>query len=461
MAGKILIADSVPTNRILLKVKLSTCFYDVVQATSGADCQSMAQKTQPDIVILGAELGDQSATETISAFKTNPHLTHIPILVITSETDTDTKIAALKAGADDFLASPLDDLALMARLRALMRTATAAETLRKRNDASVVSGFCETRANFDTPGKITLVGTTLAEAMGWRAGLRGLMSADIAVEHGDHLLERIHNGHISDIYVLPARFKAGYEGLRLISDLRARAATRDAGIVVMHGAQDRNEALMALDLGANDLVLRGADPEEMALRLQMQLKRKRQIDHLHETLDEGLRLASLDSLTGLKNRRYALSNLETIASDSCRLGQQFALFLIDIDHFKAVNDTYGHATGDAALVEVSRRLQNALRDCDLLARFGGEEFLACLPATGLFEARAIAERLRQAICATPVAKSAAGIPVNVSISIGLAMGEAATGERAEIPNLISIADQALYAAKAEGRNQVTLGAYVA
>lgn len=230
---------------------------------------------------------------------------------------------------------------------------------------------------------------------------------------------------------------------------------------------------MALDLGANDLITRGADPEEMALRLRTQMRRKKESDQLKQTLDEGLSLASIDSLTGLYNRRYALPHLEKIAKEAHEGGQHFALMLVDIDRFKLVNDTYGHAVGDEVLIEVAHRMRDNLRGMDLVARFGGEEFLVCMPMTTLMEARAAAERLRAAICARPVAMSSDGAPVTVSASIGLAMGggmgagmgAGMGGEmNAHAPNvsdLIAIADQALYGAKAEGRNQVTLGSYAA
>jgi two-component system cell cycle response regulator len=129
-----------------------------------------------------------------------------------------------------------------------------------------------------------------------------------------------------------------------------------------------------------------------------------------------------------------------------------------LDRFKLVNDTFGHQVGDTVLTEVAKRMRDNLRGIDLVARFGGEEFLVCMPMTTLMEARTAAERLRSAICGTPVATAPDGTPVSVSASIGLAMGGAS---QASIEMLLQIADRALYDAKAEGRNQVTLGSYAA
>lgn len=459
MAGRILIADNVPTNRIILKVKLAAAFYDVSQASTGSETLKLARETDPNLIILDLNLGDMSGLEACAALKADPTTAHIPIAIITNSCDSEAKIAALKAGADEFLTKPLDELTLTARVRALMRASATTEELRRRNETAQTLGFAEAAQVFETPGRITLIGHDIEEAMSWRAGLKGMIHDTIVIERAERLLERIYKGDTADVYVISAR--PGSEGLRLISDLRAREATRHAGIVVVHNQQDRREALMALDLGANDLIPRGADPEELVLRLRTQMRRKRESDLLRQAVDEGLRLASRDSLTGLFNRRYAFPHLEKIAQESSRSGLHFALMLVDLDRFKAINDTYGHSVGDRVLVEVADRLRDNLRGMDLVARFGGEEFLICLPMTTLMEARAVAERIRTAIYSVPVAHTADGQAITMSASIGLAMGGASHEPEMAIPELIEIADRALYVAKSEGRNQVTLGSHAA
>ncbi|WP_417277942.1 diguanylate cyclase domain-containing protein [Celeribacter sp.] len=458
MAGRILIADNVPTNRIILKVKLSSAFYDVTQAPTGQEALKLARETRPNLIILDGDLGDMSGYDACATLKADPLTAHIPVAIITPAQKPEAKIAALKAGADEFLSKPLDELTLTARVRALMRASATSEELRRRNETAHALGFSEAASHYATPGKIALIGSTSEEAMTWRAGLKGMVHDEIAIERADHLLESIYHGKVADLYVISAQAGGSSEGLRLISDLRARETTRSAGIVVVHGPQDRREALMALDLGANDLITRGADPEEMALRLRTQMRRKKEADLLKMTLDEGLRMATRDKLTGLYNRHYAMPHLAKLARDARDNHQHFAVMLLDIDKFKTVNDTYGHATGDAVLIDVAKRLSDSLRSMDLLARFGGEEFLVCMPMTTLMEARAVAERLRATICARPAAVAPDGTPVTVSASIGLAMGGA--GQH-DIDTLLEIADRALYAAKAEGRNQVTLGSHAA
>ncbi|MFT6169538.1 MAG: two-component system cell cycle response regulator [Celeribacter sp.] len=458
MAGRILIVDNVPTNRIILKVKLSSAFYEVIQAASGHDALLRAADSQPEIIILDTDLGDMTAHEACAQLKANSATCHIPILIATPSGDTEAKIAALKAGADEFLAKPIDELTLTARVRALMRARATTDELRRRDETARTLGFAEAPASFSTPGKIALIGRTAEDAMTWRAGLRGLVSDDIEIVVADRLLETIAAGNAADLYVISSDIFGNTNGLRLIADIRARQITRSAGIVVVHGRQDRKEAIMALDLGANDIITRGADPEELALRLRSQMRRKKEADVLRISVDEGLRLAMVDPLTGLYNRRYAMPHLAQISEQSAKSNQNFAIMLIDLDRFKTINDTFGHCVGDQVLTEVAKRMRENMRGIDLVARFGGEEFLICMPMTTLMEARTAAERLRSVICATPVAMSTEGAPVSVSASIGLSMGG---DSNASIETLLQISDRALYDAKAEGRNQVTLGSHAA
>ncbi|SEK60097.1 diguanylate cyclase [Pacificibacter marinus] len=458
MAGRILIVDNVPTNRIILKVKLSSAYYDVIQATCGKDALDRARDSDPEIIILDTDLGDMTAHDACAHLKADPATRHIPVLIATPPGDTEAKIAALKAGADEFLAKPIDELALTARVRALMRARATTDELRRRDETARSLGFAEAPSSFAALGKIVLIGRSAEDAMTWRAGLRGLVMDEIEIIQADKVLEAIAKNNVADLYVISSDILGKTNGLRLLSDIRARPHTRSAGIVVVHGPQDRKEAVMALDLGANDIITRGADPEELALRLRSQMRRKKEADVLRNSVDEGLRLAMIDPLTGLYNRRYALPYIAQVSQKSILLEQNFALMLIDLDRFKLVNDTYGHAVGDQVLTEVAKRMRDNLRGIDLVARFGGEEFLICMPMTTLVEARTAAERLRSVIFNTPVAVASDGTSVSISASIGLSMG-GQTGETIEM--LLQISDRALYDAKAEGRNQVTLGSHAA
>ncbi len=260
-----------------------------------------------------------------------------------------------------------------------------------------------------------------------------------------------------DAFVVAASIESLGDGLALVSELRSRMATRHAVIIVKVAEDDPPAHLtsMALDLGANAVQAGSFDAEELATRLRPLLCRKLETDALRADFDSHLSLAVTDPLTGVYNRRYAQSYLDRIAREARDTGQSFALMALDLDRFKSVNDTYGHLVGDEVLVEVARRLRENVREIDLLARIGGEEFIIALPATTTAQAAHAAERLRQVISEVPVqSPPSRGISIPVTMSIGVAIGDQLVGD---VNALLERADRALYASKAEGgRNQVTM-----
>jgi two-component system cell cycle response regulator len=205
----------------------------------------------------------------------------------------------------------------------------------------------------------------------------------------------------------------------------------------------------------NEVLSHPIDMEELALRLGTQLRAKRGADQRRAEVEAGLRLAVIDPLTGLFNRRYALNHMENISARAAKTGRDFAVIMLDFDHFKQINDQHGHAVGDQVLAEVAMRLREKLRAMDLIARLGGEEFLIVLPDTGLGQAERIAERMCRLIEMAPVICPGpnGALKVSVTVSLGLAMGGPRRRE-ADPAVLIEQADHALYAAKAGGRNTV-------
>ena len=169
---------------------------------------------------------------------------------------------------------------------------------------------------------------------------------------------------------------------------------------------------------------------------------------------DSLRMALVDPLTGLFIRRHAAQQLPLIAARAVERGRDVAVMVVDLDRFKAVNDQHGHAAGDAVLIEVARRLRVNLREGDLLARIGGEEFLAVLPDSSIPEARLVAERLCEAIDERPI-RLATGQALKVTVSIGVAVSALEGGGALSVDRLVEQADLALLESKGAGRNQVT------
>jgi diguanylate cyclase (GGDEF)-like protein len=175
------------------------------------------------------------------------------------------------------------------------------------------------------------------------------------------------------------------------------------------------------------------------------------VSDLVRSADEMAELAMKDALTGIYNRRHFMARLDTEWKRYQRYGRPFSLLMLDIDHFKSVNDRHGHDMGDQVIISVARLCERQTRDSDVTARIGGEEFAVLLPETNIEEARATAERLRQAVAGRPLAGD--GERISVTVSIGVAFADSKAGD---VTELMKRADEALYVAKRTGRNRVAV-----
>jgi two-component system cell cycle response regulator len=257
-----------------------------------------------------------------------------------------------------------------------------------------------------------------------------------------------------DVFILQDDGSDSAGQLRLVSELRSQPATRHAAVCVLGPAAEGEEAAIAFDLGADDVVPPDVSPAELGLRTVCLIRRKQAGDRQRARMQDSLRLAMIDPLTGLYNRRFVGPQLGAIAARALADGVDFAVMLVDLDRFKLVNDLHGHAAGDQVLVEVAQRLSANLRATDLLARIGGEEFLIVLPDTGTSRACQVAQRLCDAVEERPF-RLASGAGLAVTISIGVAVSGKATGCPLTAEDLVEEADLALRESKQAGRNQVS------
>jgi two-component system cell cycle response regulator len=473
MQGKILIVDSAATNRIMLKVKLASAYYDVAMAASAQEAIQMAQALQPDAILLAMCLPDDAALAFCRSLKSDETLRRIPVVMLVDAAAQDHRIAALTAGADDVLSKPLDDTLLLARIRSLLRARSSADELSLREGTSRALGFAEPASDFETIGQVALLGTNPQASTRLAARLKPYIRDQLRHFTIQDALSTLNAQTLPDVIVIVLDRVNPELGLRLLAEIRARAVTRHVGIIALSDPKDSRTAAAALDIGANDVMPFDGDPAELGLRIKAQRHQKRVADRLRDTMRDGLQAAVIDPLSGLYNRRYAISHLKRVAEQAAQSGKPFAVMIADIDHFKLVNDRHGHAAGDAVLIEVANRLRQNLRAVDLVARIGGEEFLIVMPNTGLESALAAAKRLCRKIEQTPcpiaktvnIATAPAPAPVlSVTVSIGIAIGadpavtdpESMAATDQGVGHLLDRADQALYGAKNRGRNCVRL-----
>lgn len=454
MSGRILITGPKVEARRILERTLDDAHYDVMTAEVDVHLKSVAIGYGPDVIVIADDTEWHRAIDACRELKAEAELRDVPIVMASKAGNTSARRAALEAGADELLPLPPDEMVLMARLRSIQRLSETSEELRRRRHTAGDFGFAEATPAFAPPARIAFVCYDTSRPDDWRGRLGRLLHHRIELVEPSGALDRGNEGRAADVYVLDL-VNDGLQALKLIPELRSRAQTRRAGILVITGVGDTEYAAMALDLGANDLIPADFDDAELAIRLRTQVKRKQEADSLRAALDEDLRMAVIDPLTGLYNRRYAMAHLKRLTTRAAETGRNFTIMVADLDRFKEVNDTHGHTAGDAVLVEVARRLKDNLRGNDLIARIGGEEFLIALPDCQLSEAHQAGERMRRTIDREPVLLPS-GEEIRITMSIGVAVGGSARGIDV-VSSLIDSADRALYDAKAEGRNHVTLG----
>ena len=461
MSGRVMIVDPVSTNRIVLKVKLIAARYGVVPCASFAEALGRLDDEKPDLILVEASQLGTGLADFCAQVRQDRRNADIPVLGLGHFTDSYARLEALAAGADDILPKPFCDALLLAMIRSLLRTRDEARETLLTDDTRTALGFSEGPVGFDHAGSVAIVCDDDLCSQRFGHLLNGLRSGQASAITPTEALEP-RGKLVPELFILDARnalARNSIEGVyQLIADLRSRTETRNAAQLVVLPAGSSAMAAMALDLGANAAASADAAPEEMLLRARALLARKAKQDRVRDTLKSGLEAAMTDPLTGLSNRRFAMSHLAGLAERAVETGRNFAVMVLDIDHFKRINDTHGHAAGDQVLIGVAEILRRNLRAVDLVARVGGEEFLIAMPDASAEAAHAAAERLRQKIASADFGSSEAGF-LNVTLSVGIALGAAGqvVGGKSAIEDLILSADAALYRSKAAGRNTVNLG----
>jgi two-component system cell cycle response regulator len=453
----LLIVDGVATNRIHLKSRLSAACYDVHQVDRISALKSSLRQVRPDLILSAGTLPDGNAAQLRAALRTNEQTAGIPVIALAAQDDPGARLAALASGVDDVLSRPLDEGYLLARIRSLLRRRQSESEWQPREADSRALGFGEPRVAFRQASHITLICADRVAARRRARTLRERTEDRVTAYPLDALNDVLTQAKAPDAIVLDLTDDVGRAGLSVLAELKSRPPTRRAALIAVCPEDAPALAADALDMGADDVLPTGFAIDELALRLAAQLRRKRRADRMRATVRRGLRAAITDPMTGLYNRRYAMPYLERVARRAAGTGRGFAVMLADLDHFKSVNDRFGHAAGDTVLVETAQRLQCGLGRDDLLARVGGEEFLIVLADTTPADAQQRAGGLCARLCAAPVEIGRGGPPLHVTISIGLVCGPVPLPPGTEdlSSHLLQLADQALYVAKKTGRNQVT------
>lgn len=454
MTARILVVDDVPANVKLLEARLVAEYFDVLTASDGYAALALCEKTPIDLVLLDIMMPGLDGFEVCERLKANPKTAHIPVVMVTALDQPSDRVRGLKAGADDFLTKPVNDLRLMSRVKSLVRLKNVSDELRLRAQTAQTIGLEDIgRADRpDEPGNVLLVDGRGSSQERLQRALKPIAEVSVISDPQAALFEAAENNF--DLVIVNANFD-DYDPLRLCSQLRSLERTRFIPILLIAEQGSDELVVRALDLGVTDYLMRPVDPNELIARSMTQIRRKHCNDRLRSSVQQTIELAVTDGLTGLHNRRYFDTHLKLLMDRAAARGRPLSICMTDIDRFKQVNDTYGHDVGDEVLREFANRIRTTVRGADLACRFGGEEFIVVMPDTSAEMAAGVAERLRTIIESLPFAIPQADGPLKVTASMGIATLRPGN-DTAEA--LLKRADTALYQAKHEGRNRVVAAA---
>lgn len=452
MTARVLVVDDIPANVKLLEARLGAEYFEVSTANSGAQALEKIAQDLPDIILLDVMMPGMDGFEVCRRIKSNPAWAHLPIIMVTALDQVSDRVQGLEAGADDFLTKPVNDLALFARVRSLVRLKTMVDELRLRQATGESMGLGDAATNsfneFAGRGRILIVEDREQNAVRMKEYLSGDHDIDVVPQTTEAVV-RARGGDYD--LVIASLSLDKQDGLRFCATLRSLEATRQTPILAVIDEGDTKRMVRALDIGVNDYLMRPIERSELSARVRTQLRRRRYAERLKQSLQLSLELAITDQLTGLFNRRYMSRHLSTLLTEG---DKPVSFLMLDVDFFKQINDTYGHDVGDEVLKEFANRISANVRGIDLACRYGGEEFVVVMPDTDLSFAYLVAERLRQSVADAPFVLNGESARLPVTISIGVAASQ--DGDTPEV--LLKRADQALYRAKREGRNRVAADA---
>jgi two-component system cell cycle response regulator len=480
MSARVLVVDDSEVTRAILARTLRGAGFEVLEARDGAEGALTALRERPSVVVTDLEMPTMDGFPLLRLLKADPLSAHIPVLILTSHGEAASRFWSLRTGADAYLTKdyrPQQLVTTVARLAAMSESAPRCEV--PADDRNGTLGPLEVMARVARQLdanllKATLINSLLEKGMAasdfHEASLVALeilgqvvdarclavaiaeteteAQADVTVQILllDPIRERdvdaVRDLVLGNLDMPAARLDIHVEGvvgdgvpIELDHAVWLQLAVREAQGLLLMVPRDREHFSRA----GSELV------HALAGHLTLVLDNARLSQRLHE-------MSTRDGLTRQLNHRAIYERLTEELERARRYRYPLSVILCDMDHFKEVNDTYGHLAGDAVLREGAEVLRDSLRVGDLLGRYGGEEFLAVLPQIELDAARAAAERLRRSLEGLPV-KLPSGSEARITASFGVAsldeLGASATSDL-----LVSLADRRLYDAKAAGRNCV-------
>lgn len=460
LCGHVLIVEDDPAACRLLEARLLANGHKVTACCDPQEAQSEALADPPDIIVTDMCMPSVDGIALTKWVRSQESLADIPVILITSLDDQQLLSRGLEAGANDFLKKPIDALEIRTRITSLLRTRAAIGKLdeqprasKNRDDVSAISRMPE-QQNLHTAtdsAQILLIDDDPCEIRLLTAHL-GQLPCDIhhtfsGAEGLSWMKQNRADLVVTDL-LLP-----DMDGYQIIEQIRNTPRLEQTPVLAISVLSETENRVRAFNVGADDFIVKGFCGTEFRARAERLLRMKTQMDDLRAKHREAEQRAVTDSLTALVTHGYICETLTHELNGARRAKDEHSVIFVDVDHFKAFNDKFGHAVGDEVLRRVAGVISKAVRTSDTAGRFGGEEFAISLPRTNSAEARIVAERIRKNIEAVTISVNDDDEPrvLRVTASLGVATFP---HDANDVQSLLQHADEAMYAAKQTGRNNV-------
>ncbi|MCB1422861.1 MAG: PleD family two-component system response regulator [Nitratireductor sp.] len=457
MSGRILVVDDIEANVRLLEARLMAEYFQVLTASNGRDALEICANGECDVVLLDVMMPEMDGFEVCRRLKADPRTMHLPVVMVTALDQIEDRVQGLNAGADDFLTKPVNDLALVTRVKSLVRLKMLTDELRLRattgQEISVQELMVQSLRDAEAEKPRILVVDDKPSSYERIVKYLSAENRITLVSDPKEALLKAADGDF-DAAIISLSL-ADMDALRLCAQIKSLEKTRMLPLLIVSELEQEQKVIQALDMGINDYVRRPIDRNEILARTRTQVRRKRFNLLLRDSVQQTIEMAVTDALTGLNNRRYLDNHLPGMIEKAQERKAHLSLIICDIDRFKLVNDNHGHDVGDEVIAEFARRIKKNVRNIDLACRFGGEEFVIAMPETDMKTARIVAERIRNEVSVHPFVVDQGGKQLAITVSLGIATLESAD----DTPeSLLKRADVGLYQAKRGGRNMVVFEA---
>ncbi len=449
---RILIVDDDPTSLKMLESMLPADRYSVFRAINGEEALESAFNQPPDLILLDIMMPGIDGYEVTRKIKKDKRTKDIPVIIITSLNESESKVKGMEEGAEELLCKPVHSTELLARVRSMLRLKEYRDQLAIRTLSGKSFGVMpkfkdeEIHIKEEEMPQILLVEDTEVDAKIVEKALEGEPFKLTTVKNGKGVFPIIGKKAI-DLVLLDILLPDvnGFEICR-----RLKKEHKDIQVVIMTCLDDPESKIKGVELGADDFLVKPIVGRVLRARVRTLLEKKVNLDSLRNHYQEAESRSRQDWLTGLYNHGYFQEFLGCELKRSLEQGFPVSLIMIDVDNFKSYNDTLGHSAGDVILREMGQILRNNVREVDFVARYGGEEFAVVLPYVHREDAITIAERIHRAMTSHEFFHDESIKMGNPTVSMGIAVfpDEASNKE-----DLITQADSMLYLAKKSGKNQ--------